>query len=85
MPGRNELFDLAVARALGYTQRLNLNLQDADELTKGLELWYLKTRFAYRILLEDIIKVLQTYPDKNHKWQGGKNGHWIKYSGLRRN
>ena len=85
MAERNELFDLAVARALDYTQRLNLNLQNADELTKGLELWYLKTRFAYRILLEDVVKVLQTHPDKNYKWQGGENGHWVKYSRLQNN
>ncbi len=79
MSQRDELFDLAVARALDYTQRLNLNLQDAYELTKGLELWYLKTRFAYRISLEDIVSILQTHLGKNHKWQGGKDGQWINH------
>jgi hypothetical protein len=79
MPERNELFDLAITRALDYAQRLNLNLQDADELKRGLELWYLKTRFAYRIPLEDVLKVLQTHR-KNHQWQGGKKGHWIQFN-----
>ena len=79
MSERNELFDLAVAQALEYAQRLNLNLQNADELSKGLELWYLKTRFAYRIPLEDIVSILQTCPGQNHRWQGGKAGQWINH------
>ncbi len=79
MSERHELFDLAVARALEYAQRLNLNLHDVLELSNGLELWYLKTRFAYRILLEDIINILQTHPGQDCHWQGGKDGQWINY------
>jgi hypothetical protein len=78
MSERNELFDLAVTRALEYALRLNINMHNAKELTRGLELWYLKTRFAYRIPLSDIIKVLQIYPGANTIWQGGKNGQWLE-------
>jgi hypothetical protein len=77
MSERNELFDLAIARALEYAQRLKLNLNNPDELQKGLERWYLKTRFAYRISLLDIIQVLQICPSHSAIWQGGKDGQWI--------
>lgn len=76
MAERDKLFELAVARALSYTQKLGLNLQ-SDAQTKDLEPWYLKTRFAYRIPLDDIIRVLQTYPGQNHHWKGGKDGTWV--------
>jgi hypothetical protein len=78
MSERDKLFDLAVARALDYATRLKLDLHDATELKTGLELWYLKTRFAYRVPLEDIINILQTCPEKHYQWQGGKHGQWIK-------
>jgi hypothetical protein len=78
MSERNALFDLAVARSLEYAQRLKLNLDNPDELQKGLELWYLKTRFAYRISLPEIVHVLHSYPGNNTVWQGGKKGHWVK-------
>jgi hypothetical protein len=78
MSERNELFDLAVARALEYALRLKLNMDSTDDLQKSLELWSLKTRFAYRISLAKVVSVLQRYPGENSVWQGGKNGQWVK-------
>jgi hypothetical protein len=72
---RDSLFDLAIERALSYTKSLNISMQNKEEVQKHLELWYLKTRFAYRIPLEDIVEVLQHYPGQG-KWSGGKDGSW---------
>ena len=76
---RDELFDLAINKALGYVKRLGVEPQTVtdDVLKNKLELWYLKTRFAYRIPLSDIIATLQSY-EEQHVWQGGKNGSWVK-------
>jgi hypothetical protein len=79
MVARDALFDLAVERALSYTQSLNIASQNKEELHKRLEVWYLKTRFAYRIPLDDMLKVLQTYPGTG-VWTGGKNGTWQNLS-----
>ncbi len=77
---RHVLFDLAVARALSYATRLAIldKKHSSKAMHDGLELWYLKTRFAYRVPLEDIIEILQTYPNDGSKWQGGKTGKWQK-------
>lgn len=72
---RAELFDLAVNRSLSYVQKTGLDISDPQKLRQGLELWYLKTRFAYRISLDEIIEVLQTHPGHG-KWRGGKHGSW---------
>lgn len=77
---RHALFDLAVARALSYATRLAVI--DKNLSARDIELWYLKTRFAYRIPLEDIIVVLQSYPNDNSKWSGGKDGSWKKPKNL---
>ena len=75
---RNKLFDLAVNRALSYAHRLGVPFDDTEVLRSGLELWYLKTRFAYRIPLEEVVATLQTYPGEGSSWQGGKEGAWLK-------
>lgn len=83
---RSELFDMAVNRAQDYAQRLgafdrtddssgNASLE-RDTLHEVLELWYLKTRFAYRVPLDDVIEVLLEYPGPGHFWQGGPEGAW---------
>jgi hypothetical protein len=72
---RASLFDLAVERALSYTKGLNVALQNEEELKKSLEVWYLKTRFAYRISLDDVVEVLQRYPGQG-SWSGGEDGTW---------
>ena len=73
---RDALFDLAVNRALSYTQRLKVSLHDADTLRSKLEVWYLKTRFAYRIPLDDVVATLLGFPGADHYWQGGSEGRW---------
>jgi hypothetical protein len=72
---RDALFDLAVERALAYVQSINRSTQSKEDLKKNLEVWYLKTRFAYRIPLDNIIEVLHRYPGQG-KWLGGKSGSW---------
>ena len=74
------LFDLAVNRALLYSRRLGLPLKEAEQgerLRAGLEPWYLKTRFAYRIPLERVLEALQSYPGGEHYWTGGEGGRWV--------
>jgi hypothetical protein len=72
---RNALFDLAINRSLSYMQSLGIEAQNKHTLKERLEVWYLKTRFAYRVSLDDIVEVLQNYPGKG-KWAGGKHGSW---------
>jgi hypothetical protein len=74
--GRDALFDLAVDRALRYALALGLPWRDAGALREGLEVWYLKTRFASRIPLEAIVAVLTRYPGPGHGWIGGESGAW---------
>ncbi len=74
---RAEVFDLAVSRALSYALKLGLDLQDAEALRQGLELWYLKTRFAYRTPLEAVVEALKSYPGGG-SWRGGPGGGWVK-------
>lgn len=77
MPGvRPELFDEAVNRALTYASRLGVPLDNPDRLRGGLELWYLKTRFAYRVPLADVLAALAEYPGPDHRWRGGTAGGW---------
>ena len=76
---RDELFDLAVERALAYARRLALDFGSAERLREGLELWYLKTRFAYRVPLGDVVTALLAYPEAGgepHTWRGGFAGGW---------
>lgn len=73
---RDALFDLAVNRSLVYAKRLGVLDQDEMKMQRGLELWYLKTRFAYRISLATVTQVLQTYPGGKHYWAGGERGAW---------
>lgn len=78
---RAELHDVAVNKALTYALRLGLPLDDPDKLKGGLELWYLKTRFAYRVLLGDVVSALLSYPGGNCRWAGGETGSWVADSG----
>lgn len=76
---RDELFELAVNRALTYARRLRLDFGSAERLSAGLEVWYLKTRFAYRVPLAQVVAVLLTYPDAgtvDPSWRGGPDGGW---------
>lgn len=73
---RDALFNLAVNRSLVYAKRLGVLNQDEVKMWQGLELWYLKTRFAYRIPLTTVIEVLQTHPGGEYYWAGGQEGEW---------
>jgi len=63
---RAELFALALERATTYLDRLRPGWRaeglSAPELTALLELWYLRTRFAYRLPLEAIVAALGSEP-----------------------
>jgi hypothetical protein len=76
---RDELFELAVNRALTYARRLRLDFGSAERLSAGLEVWYLKTRFAYRIPLTEVVATLMTHPGTagaGWQWRGGPGGGW---------
>lgn len=75
---RTELFDMAVNRALSYAGRLGAleGPRHQADLHGVLEVWYLKTRFAYRIPLEQVIAALTDYPGPGHYWSGGPGGGW---------
>lgn len=72
---RDKLFDLAINRALSYSQRLELALEGSS-LETALLPWYQQTRFAYRIPLQSICQILLGYPGDEHFWQGGPSGGW---------
>lgn len=78
---RPELFDAAVNKAKTYALRLGVPLDNAEKLRGGLELWYLKTRFAYRVPFEAVLACLQRCPAKEAAqgaiWQGGETGRWV--------
>lgn len=75
---RPELFDRAVSRALAYAERLGALEGERNQklLHDVLELWYLKTRFAYRVPLDLVVEVLTNYPGPGHYWTGGREGGW---------
>ena len=79
---RPELFDAAVNKALTYALRLGLPLDNRDKLREGLELWYLKTRFAYRIPLKSVLETLESVPQTeepaDYHWNGGQDGQWTQ-------
>jgi len=76
---RDELFDLAIERADTYARRVGLDYGSVDGLTAGLEIWYLKTRFAYRVPLAQVVAVLVTRgeAEPRARWQGGPGGAWV--------
>ena len=75
---RDALFDLAVNRARSYAARLNAleRAESADDLARRLELWYLRTRFVYRVPLEEVAATLWGSPAGDVHWTGGRDGGW---------
>lgn len=75
---REALFELAVDRAARYADRLGVLGCNAsrEALRDALELWYLRTRFAYRVPLGDVIRALEHYPGAGYVWRGGVDGDW---------
>ena len=81
---RRDLFDAAINRALTYALRLGVPLDDPAALRQGLEVWYLKTRFAYRVPLNDVLNTLSRCPDTSFTWSGGLDGQWQAATKLTR-
>lgn len=74
---RDVLFDLAVNKAAEYVLRLGLVSKDPVEVRQGLEVWYLKTRFAYRVPLEEVAVAVAERPSEGAvSWTGGRAGAW---------
>ena len=81
---RAELFDLAVARADAYLRRARRPPSNAPaDLRAALEVWALKTRFASRIDLDAVARVLAARPPDPEdpaaprpRWRGGPSGVW---------
>jgi len=81
---RADLFDLAVARADAYLRRARPPLSDEPaDLRRALEVWALKTRFAWRVDLDEVVRALRLRPPvpadpaaPRPRWRGGPNGSW---------
>ena len=91
---RAELFDLAVARADAYLRRARRRPSPPPsrapaeprrpaDLRRALEVWALKTRFASRIDLDALARVLAARPADPEdpaaprpRWRGGPSGAW---------
>ena len=71
---RDALFDLAVNRAAEVTARTGAARRGARE--RELEVWYLKTRFAYRVPFEQVLEALRRRPAGAVHWEGGPDGAW---------
>jgi hypothetical protein len=79
--GRDALFDLAVARADAYLRARRPATADAAALRRALEPWALKTRFAFRIDLDEVVSALAARPTDAApgalRWRGGRGGGWV--------
>lgn len=75
---REELFDLAVNRALAYARGTRALERAADDaaLQRELELWVLRTRFAYRVDLGEVARRVRQAPRGDVHWAGGPSGAW---------
>jgi uncharacterized protein YjiS (DUF1127 family) len=75
---RAALFDLAVARADAYLRRARTPRSTAPaDLRRALEAWALKTRFASRFELDDVVRALAARPPEGEaRWRGGPTGGW---------
>ena len=81
---RAELFDLAVARADAYLRRARPpRSSDPAGLRRALEVWALKTRFASRVDLDEVVRALRLRPPDpvepaapRPRWRGGPTGSW---------
>ena len=73
---RDALFDLAVNKAAEYADRLGLPRGDVERTRLGLEVWYLKTRFAYRVPLTEVAAAVAARPATEAVWSGGRAGGW---------
>ncbi len=70
-------------RAARYAQRVAALEADRSTLRRRLELWYLRTRFAYRVPLERVVDALAHHPGGTAHWRGGPAGGWRTGEGAR--
>lgn len=75
-PAHDRLVDLAINRAASYAQRLGALGAPPERLRERLELWYLRTRFAYRVPLPRVVAALTRHPGGEAHWRGGFEGGW---------
>ena len=73
---RDVLFDLAVTRAAEYAARMAVPPGDPVRTRAVLEVWYLKTRFAYRVPLDEVAAAVSARPSGPASWSGGREGGW---------
>lgn len=71
---RDALFDLAVNRAAEVAARHPG--EDPESRRRALEVWYLRTRFAYRVPFEAVLAALSGRPSGDVHWEGGERGAW---------
>ena len=67
---RQALFDLAVNRAAEVAARLG------GTSRRGLEVLYLKTRFASRVPFDAVLDAVRCRPSADAHWEGGLEGRW---------
>ncbi len=72
---REALFELAVNRAAAVAGRLAIAPDDPARRGE-LEVWYLKTRFAYRVPFDAVLDALSLWPGGDVHWVGGPHGAW---------
>lgn len=78
---RDVLFDLAVNKAAEYAARLGIPAGEPERTRLGLEVWYLKTRFAYRVPLDEVAEAVASRPVGSPAvWTGGRDGTWTNQS-----
>lgn len=75
---RDTLFDQAVNRSARYLDALGPLPAGAGaaQVRARVELWYLKTRFAYRVPLAEVVAALVERPAGAASWSGGRGGQW---------
>lgn len=67
-----ELFALAVTRAANYLQRARVPAShDPEGIARALEGWALRTRFASRINMLELARVLAERPTGHAQWRDG--------------
>ena len=69
---RERLFELALARAEAYLQRARVPAsRDPESIARALEAWALRTRFAQRIDLLELARVLAERPPGGAVYRDG--------------
>ncbi|GGJ17966.1 hypothetical protein [Deinococcus roseus] len=65
------LFDTIVNRADGF-----LRISRPTNRLEALHIWHARTRFARRVPLEVLVRILDARPAGEVHWSGGLQGSW---------